>query len=250
MALSQISRTYMDAAIPGINNTSSYQVPVSNPLGSKQYPNLPPGQAAANAKTAGATSTSSSALTNAAGGALGKTAFLRLLVQEMTNQNPLQPANNTQFIAQLAQFSTLEQMQNMNTSFTNMQAAYQQTQAEGLLGHAITAVNSTTGANVQGTVDKVLISATGPIQVDVNGTAVNLTDILSVAPTTTTSAMQAAYQQTQAERLLGHSITAVNSTTGANVQGTVDKVLISATGPVQVDVKGTAVNLTDILSVA
>jgi len=44
---------------------------------------------------------------------LGKDAFMQLLVAQMTNQNPLEPMENTEFIAQLAQFSSLEQMQNI-----------------------------------------------------------------------------------------------------------------------------------------
>jgi flagellar basal-body rod modification protein FlgD len=45
---------------------------------------------------------------------LNKDAFLKLLLTQMTNQNPLEPMNNTEFLAQLAQFSSLEQMQNIS----------------------------------------------------------------------------------------------------------------------------------------
>ena len=48
----------------------------------------------------------------AVGGELGKDEFLQLLVCQMKNQDPLEPEKDTQFIAQLAQFSALEQMQN------------------------------------------------------------------------------------------------------------------------------------------
>ena len=46
--------------------------------------------------------------------ALGKDEFLQLLVTQMTHQDPLEPMDDTEFIAELAQFSSLEQMQNMN----------------------------------------------------------------------------------------------------------------------------------------
>ncbi len=44
---------------------------------------------------------------------LGKDDFLNLLVTQMTNQNPLEPMGDTEFLAQMAQFSSLEQMQNI-----------------------------------------------------------------------------------------------------------------------------------------
>lgn len=47
---------------------------------------------------------------------LDKDAFLRLLTTQLANQDPLNPMEDREFIAQLAQFSSLEQMQNLNKS--------------------------------------------------------------------------------------------------------------------------------------
>ena len=47
---------------------------------------------------------------------LGKDSFLQILVAQMANQDPLSPTSDTEFIAQMAQFSSLEQMQNMNSA--------------------------------------------------------------------------------------------------------------------------------------
>lgn len=56
-------------------------------------------------------------------GEMGKTEFLNLLVAQLANQDPLEPAKDTEFIAQLAQFSTLEQMQMLSQSYANAQAS-------------------------------------------------------------------------------------------------------------------------------
>lgn len=50
---------------------------------------------------------------------LGKDDFMKLLIQQMKHQDPMNPMDGTQFAAQLAQFSSLEQLQNLNTSMTN-----------------------------------------------------------------------------------------------------------------------------------
>lgn len=53
---------------------------------------------------------------------LGKEEFLKLLVCQMQNQDPLNPQSDTEFVSQLAQFSSLEQMTNMNATMTNTSA--------------------------------------------------------------------------------------------------------------------------------
>lgn len=54
--------------------------------------------------------------------ALGKDAFLELLVTQMQYQDPLEPTDNTKMISELAQFSSLEAMQNVTTNLNNSQA--------------------------------------------------------------------------------------------------------------------------------
>lgn len=58
----------------------------------------------------------------ASNSALDKDAFLQLLVTQMQYQDPLEPTDNTEYMSQLAQFSELEAMNNLGTSFSNSQA--------------------------------------------------------------------------------------------------------------------------------
>ena len=61
-------------------------------------------------------------------GALGKDAFLKILITQLQNQDPTSPMDDKEFIAQMAQFSSLEQMQNMTKAMEDLLASQQQTQ--------------------------------------------------------------------------------------------------------------------------
>jgi flagellar hook assembly protein FlgD len=63
--------------------------------------------------------------------------FMKLLVTQLQNQNPLEPMDNQQMATQLAQLSTLEQLENMNTTFQKVLASQEQTQAMELIGKEV-----------------------------------------------------------------------------------------------------------------
>ncbi len=65
---------------------------------------------------------------------LGKDEFLKILITQLTNQDPTEPMQDREFIAQMAQFSSLEQMTNMNAEFQRLGGILQSGQAVGLLG--------------------------------------------------------------------------------------------------------------------
>lgn len=106
---------------------------------------------------------------------LGKEEFLKLLVCQLSNQDPLNPQSDTEFIAQLAQFSSLEQMQNMSATLTN-------TSAYGLVGKQVV-VNTTdsTGkvTEKRGTVDAVKMQG-GDAKLLIDGQSYSIDDLVQV----------------------------------------------------------------------
>lgn len=88
---------------------------------------------------------------------MGKDDFLTLLVAQLQHQDPLNPSESTEFTAQLAQFSSLEQLQNVNANlagFEVYQATLNNIQSSGFIGKTVTAAGSTIGVN-QGVSDPI-----------------------------------------------------------------------------------------------
>lgn len=112
-----------------------------------------------------------------AGGSLDKDAFLQLLVTQMQYQDPLEPTDNTQYISQLATFSSLEEMQNMTASMDKQRAS-------GLVGQYVYLEDKsdTTGNSkmVEGTVDYVTFSG-NKTYLSIDGNLYNLDYLQSVA---------------------------------------------------------------------
>jgi flagellar basal-body rod modification protein FlgD len=98
----------------------------------------------------------------ALGPSLGKDDFLKLLVGQLKNQDPLNPTSDTDFIGQMAQFSQLEQTTNMATANSEQIAQQTSARAVSLLGRNVTYPN-TSGVSTTGVVEKVEWSAGKPM---------------------------------------------------------------------------------------
>ena len=84
---------------------------------------------------------------------MGKDDFLLILVKQLANQDPTAPVEDKQFIAQMAQFSTLEQMTNMANGFTRLSEAISASQSAALLGKEVTVIDG--DSTVTGVVEEV-----------------------------------------------------------------------------------------------
>ena len=83
---------------------------------------------------------------DAASQELGQSAFLQLMITQLENQDPLSPQDNGEFIAQLAQFSSVESLDKLNNnfeSFARSQAANQALQASTLVGSSVSVATDT-----------------------------------------------------------------------------------------------------------
>jgi len=97
---------------------------------------------------------------------LDYTAFLRLLIAEMKNQDPTKPMDSAQYIGQLASFSGVEQAVKTNAKLDAMMSAFALTQAEGFIGRSVTSADGT----VSGTVVSVRVTSDGAMARLENGT--------------------------------------------------------------------------------
>lgn len=79
-----------------------------------------------------------SVVNNAPSASLGKDSFLKLLVAQLQHQDPTQPTDSTQWMAQLAQFSALEQQTNMSQTLSGIATTASVTQGVELLGKYLT----------------------------------------------------------------------------------------------------------------
>jgi flagellar basal-body rod modification protein FlgD len=124
---------------------------------------------------------------SALGSQLGEDAFLKLLTTQLQNQDPLHPMDDTQSVAQLAQFSALQASNELKTAFQTFESNFSVMQSAGLLGKTVSAQSTDANGNVStvtGTVKTIavingqpqftLAGKDGKLLVDSNGNPVQL----------------------------------------------------------------------------
>jgi len=111
-------------------------------------------------------------------GELGSDAFLKLLVAQLKYQDPLNPADGAEFLAQTAQFTMVEKLTTMVTQGEEVARSQQETQAAQLVGKQVTYVSST-GAKSEGIVDSTSFSDDGQTLM-IDGKSVKLSAVTGV----------------------------------------------------------------------
>src|SRR2546421_2138650 len=91
---------------------------------------------------------------------MGKDTFLKVLVAQLKYQNPMSPADGTQFLAQSAQFAMVEKLESLDKQFSSLLSAQQAAAGTGMLGDRVVATG-TDGKDVTGIVTGMRITADG-----------------------------------------------------------------------------------------
>lgn len=110
---------------------------------------------------------------------LGKQDFLKLLTTQLRNQDPLSPMSNEQFIAQMAQISTLESSQDMGRQLTTLINAQQRTQALQMVGHDVDYLPEGETTPQTGRVSAVMLQNDSPVLM-INGNQVPYAKVQSI----------------------------------------------------------------------
>ena len=113
---------------------------------------------------------------------LGQEDFLKLVVAQLTSQDPLNPQKDTEFIAQMAQFSQLEQAKSMQTDIAALRKDQAFLEASSMMGRSVE-LRDAKGVVTRGIVTAVQIAGGTP-RIVVNGQARSLEEVFSISQAT------------------------------------------------------------------
>jgi flagellar basal-body rod modification protein FlgD len=108
---------------------------------------------------------------------LGKDDFLRLLITQMSRQDPTNPLKDQDFIAQMAQFSSLEQMKNISSGIARMEAK----QSYTLVGKFVSGSDMVSGETVSGIAGAMFLDGEGKAYLRVNGRTIPVEKVNFIA---------------------------------------------------------------------
>jgi flagellar basal-body rod modification protein FlgD len=109
--------------------------------------------------------------------------YMKLLVAQLQNQNPLEPMDNADMSAQMAQFSQLQQTENLNTSFSQVLDVVQRSYASSLIGKEVSFESQADDGTTQtrtGAVEQITLGDNETILLTVGGRQIDLADVASV----------------------------------------------------------------------
>ena len=121
--------------------------------------------------TAAASGSTSTATATKAASTVDYNSFLKMLIAQMKNQDPTNPTDPTQFVSQLASFSSVEQAIQTNTKLDSLLVTSQINQAEAAIGRVITSADGKSS----GTVAAVTVTSTGTVAITDTGTSIPIT---------------------------------------------------------------------------
>jgi|WetSurMetagenome_2_1015567.scaffolds.fasta_scaffold274481_1 flagellar basal-body rod modification protein FlgD len=107
--------------------------------------------------------------------------FLKLLVTELQNQDPMSPMDNTQILQQVSQIKAIESNQRLSDTLTYMQTQQNLTTASTLLQKKVTGLDDN-GKSISGVVDKVTVSSSSGVKVCIGTSTLSLSNISEVDP--------------------------------------------------------------------
>ncbi len=124
-----------------------------------------------------ASSSQSSSVTQAASNLVDYNSFLKLLVAQMQNQDPMNPTDSTQYLSQLASFSSVEQAVQTNSKLDQLLQTSSLNQADALIGHTL----SNSDGSVTGKVVSVTYASNGLTALLDSGASLPVTTDLTVS---------------------------------------------------------------------
>jgi flagellar basal-body rod modification protein FlgD len=125
------------------------------------------------------TASSTQTTTKTANPAINQTDFLKLLLTQVQNQDPLQPMTNAEFASQLAQFSTLQGINSLDTEMQTLLQLDELTQGAGLVGKKVIYQPAGTNTSANGVVSSVSVQ-NGQLQLSINGQNITLNQVQGV----------------------------------------------------------------------